>query len=112
MPIMNIYSPAERIKKLEGDADRLRNLAAAALNVEEWPIDATHISLRFIAVSGILTGDVEVEIIAHSFEGRVKRKDEICSSVRSELEGVWRLEVRVWLHLVEMGYGISGDTSA
>lgn len=112
MPIVNIYSPTEIIEQLRGDVDRLRNLTAAVLNVEEWPIDYTHISLRLIVVSGILIGDVEVEIIAHSFDDRVNRKDEICSSVRSELEDMWRLEVRVWLHLVEMGYGIAGHDLA
>lgn len=105
MPILTVTSNAALLEEISQDAEELRSMAANELSVEEWPIDETHISLRFNSVSGALIGEVELELIAHQFGDRVARKDEVCSRIRSHFEKRWKREVRVWMHLVEMGYG-------
>lgn len=106
MPILIVTAAKERIGVAKADSLLLRQAVASELSVAEWPIDEEHISLRFYQVEGDLIGDLELEMFAHHYPDRVERKDEVCTNLRFKFEARWKLNVRVWLHLVEMGYGM------
>jgi len=106
MPIVDVFGRGASLDYARADSTFLLALTGDELSDEEWPIDGDHISLRFIEVDGRQIGDLELVISAHSFTGRADRKDEICSRIRKCLEERWKVEVRVWLKLFDMGYGV------
>ncbi len=72
-------------------------------------MDESHISLRIHEIEGALIGEVELVITAHFFADRIKSKDRICFNIREKLENRWNKQVRVWLKLVELGYGVKNE---
>ncbi len=106
MPIVNIYGKSDDMDCVRRDVNYTRTIVSQCLSVKEWPIDQDHISLRLLPVEGQLIGELEIVISAHQFDERLAQKDEVCRYLRSAFEKRWSKEVRVWLHLVEMGYGV------
>lgn len=112
MPIMNIYGSREELAKIEKHVGDLRRHAATELTTTEIALDEHHISVRLLCISGQMIGDLEVEIHAHAFAGRVCNRDKIASKMRAHIEDVLpSSEIRIWLLLSEIGYAYNRNTA-
>jgi hypothetical protein len=105
MPIANIYSSPALLTTVEREMRGLRRHIAAALTTAEIVLTDDHVSIRLLPAGGAMIGEIEVELLAHSFPGRILRQDEICTSIRTYMENRFgNVQIRVWLILSEMGY--------
>jgi|SRR5579883_142568 len=105
MPIVNVYADRPRLYQIEPNVISLKQHIACQLTTPELALDENHVSIRLMQAAGAMIGEIELEILAYCFEERVRRQDEICTSIRTFVEEkVGKANVRVWLILSEMGY--------
>ncbi|MFH1694715.1 MAG: hypothetical protein ABH880_03105 [Patescibacteria group bacterium] len=104
MPTINVYSEDKLSEKKI--ADKLRPFAADKLSCGDITLKPEEVSVRFIKSSGLMIGNVELEIAVHSFEERVKRQDKLANEFRDFLMSEFPElgDVRVWLKLSELGH--------
>jgi hypothetical protein len=111
MPTINIYYEDSSKELILRDllAD-FRNYLAKELSCGEISLGIREISIRLIKTSGgMMIGDLEIEIKAHSFSERVKNQDEICLKIRDYLQNKYPAlgNIKVWLQLSELGHSWS-----
>lgn len=107
MPTVNIYnsSPSNNntIKKLSTE---LKPFVAEKLSCGDRKLSKDEISVRTITVGGEMIAEIEVEIMAYSYEERVKSQDDIANEIRDYILKTHTSlsDVRVWLILSELGH--------
>lgn len=107
MPTINTYYTDDKFEQeLKESINDLKQFAAKELTCGDISLQPDEISIRLIKTTGSgMLAEVELEVTAHAFGGRIKRQDEICLTFRDFLkEKLSASEVRVWLLLPELGH--------
>ena len=116
MPTVNIYYKNDAdSSSLCMLADKLKAYLASELTCSNITLDKHEISIRLVKVGqeGPL-GEIELDITAHAFAERIERQDAICRNTKRYLEKAAPSlgNIRVWLHLCQLGHDVSPDSES
>ncbi len=109
MPSVNVYSQnPNNFVAIKSLIHELKVFCAAELSCKEFSLQPEEVSVRLIPVAGDgMIGSVEIEILAHNFEERVARQDEICVEVSKFVAvNTGIRDIKVWLALSELGHNM------
>jgi len=103
MPFITIYSTKE-ISLKKDFIEELRKTSAQAFTCKESKIYEHDFSIiHHVLESAQLSREIEIRITAHNFPSRIKRIDEIASSIQSAMEGIPWGQVKVFVFLIPIG---------
>lgn len=107
MPLITIHtSLEEQNNKLSLILDELRSCIAKQLSCSARELNVNEISIRLIKSNlSKAIADIEIVIIAHSYQERVKNQDDMCLTIKKFVEDSCApFTVFVWLQLSELGH--------
>jgi len=106
MPSINIYTKEENIPQLKLLLNELKELIAKKLSCKEIVLKSNEISIRVISPhTTSQIAELEIVIIAHSFQERVRNQDKICLEIKNFIQSkINNISSYVWLQLSELGH--------